>query len=227
VEAHRDPDLALIRACQNPNSEGFEAAFESLYQRYRDRVYSIAFRIVGTSGDAMDVVQEGFSLVFRKLASFRFDSLFSTWLFRLVVNCAIDHKRQRRNRPLGNRQAACSDDSEFHDEHEPADRDRASPFDMAATQELGEHVHQCLQRLSPKLRAILVLRYLESMSYEELAATLDLSMGTVKSRLARAHLAIEQVLKGTLGAFGYQEEDGGRLGEPSSQPRVPGSEGVA
>ncbi|MHC5066279.1 MAG: RNA polymerase sigma factor, partial [Planctomycetota bacterium] len=89
---------------------------------------------------------------------------------------------------------------------EPLDQE-ASPVERAQVSELGEHIHDSLQRLSPKLRAILVLRYLESLSYEELAQTLEISMGTVKSRLARAHIALEKVLKGTLTPFGYPELD--------------------
>ena len=78
------------------------------------------------------------------------------------------------------------------------------PAEVAEHAELGSHVHGALQRLSPKLRAVLVLRYLEGLSYEQLAEVLDIHLGTVKSRLARAHVALERVLEGTLDAFGFQ-----------------------
>jgi RNA polymerase sigma-70 factor (ECF subfamily) len=189
----------LVRACQDPNSDGFEAAFEALYERYRDRVYSIAYRLVGSTADAMDVVQETFSLVFRKLHTFRFDSLFSTWLYRLVVNCGIDFMRQGRGARgrlrAGNPEATLPADA--------SDPDAPEPREQAAAQELSAHVHERIQRLSPKLRAVLVLRYLEGMSYEELAEVLGISLGTVKSRLARAHVAIELELRGSLAAFDY------------------------
>ena len=94
MELLKDPDSELVAACRDPNSEGFESAFEQLYLRYRDRVYSIAFRITCNAVDAMDVVQDSFGLVFRKLESFRSNSLFSTWLFRIVVNCSIDLRRR-------------------------------------------------------------------------------------------------------------------------------------
>ncbi len=191
----------LVLACQDPNSDGFEAAFEALYLRHRDRVYSIAYRLVGSASDAMDVVQETFSLVFRKLGSFRFDSLFSTWLYRIVVNCGIDYLRQGRG--MRGRLRASIDVAPATG-LEIADVQTPTPGDAAATQELAEHVHERIQRLSPKLRAILVLRYLESMSYEELAAVLGISMGTVKSRLARAHIAIESELRDSLPSFGYR-----------------------
>ena len=198
MDARFDSDLSLVKACQQVDSDGFEEAFESLYQRYRDRVYSIAYRITGRTADAMDVMQESFCLLFRKVGSFRFDSQFSTWLFRIVVNCSIDHMRHERSR--GNqRTESLSDTDELPME------DPENPRERAESRELGDHVQRGIQRLSPKLRAILVLRYLEGLSYEELAETLQVSMGTVKSRLARAHLALERVLRGTLGAFGFPE----------------------
>lgn len=204
MEAPRDPDLALVRACQDPSSEEFEAAFEALYKKYKDRVYSIAYRITGTSVDAMDVLQETFGLVFRKIAGFRFQSSFSTWLFRIVVNCSIDHLRQEKSRNGRTRTW-----SAIQDCVEPSDVETPDPPRAAETGELEEHVHRALQRLSPKLRAVLVLRYLEGLSYEEVRETLGVSMGTVKSRLARAHIALERLLEGTLERFGYAPEGAG------------------
>jgi RNA polymerase sigma-70 factor (ECF subfamily) len=94
----QDPDFDLVQACLDPADERFEAAFEALYNRYRDRVYSIAYRMLGTTTDAMDAAQDSFSILFRKISSFRFDSKFSTWLFRLVVNCCVDFKRRESAR---------------------------------------------------------------------------------------------------------------------------------
>jgi RNA polymerase sigma-70 factor (ECF subfamily) len=186
VELLRDPDAELVAACRQPDSDGFEPAFEQLFARYRDRVYAIAFRVVGNAVDALDVVQESFALVFRKLHSFRGGSLFSTWLFRIVVNCSIDQRRKR--------DAAWSPMAGADAQPEPVD-ESPTPGDRAETRELGDQVQTAISLLSPKLRAILALRYLEDMSYEELAATLGLSLGTVKSRLARAHLALESVVR--------------------------------
>ncbi len=188
VELVRDPDAELVAACMQPDSEGFERAFEELFLKYRDRVYAIAFRILGSSVDAMDVVQDSFSLVFRKLHGFRGGSLFSTWLFRIVVNCGIDHRRRANQRPLVGLDLA-KDDTDEPIDHAP------SPGAHAETKELGGQVQQAISLLSPKLRVILALRYLEDMSYEDLAATLGLSLGTVKSRLARAHLALENLVR--------------------------------
>lgn len=184
-----DPlDQDLVQACRDPNNDRFDAAFEALYRRYRDRVYAIAYRVTGNTVDALDAAQESFATLFRKIAGFREDSAFSTWLFRLVVNCSIDLVRSRtaRRRTLS---------LETVDEiGEPA-TEGVDPPSAAARGELGELVHRGLQQLSPKLRAALALRYLEGMSYEELGVTLEVSIGTVKSRLARAHVALEGVLR--------------------------------
>jgi RNA polymerase sigma-70 factor, ECF subfamily len=186
VELLKDPDANLVAACRQPGGDAFEAAFEQLFLRYRERVHAIAFRVTGSPIDALDVVQESFSLVFRKLPGFRGGSLFSTWLFRIVVNCSIDHRR-RRTTTLQTCQLS-SDDIDAID-------DATGPREAAAKHELGDQVQAAIGELSPKLRAILALRYLEDMSYEQLSVTLSLSLGTVKSRLARAHLALEHVVR--------------------------------
>lgn len=186
MELLRDPDAELIEACRHPGSDRFEAAFEELFARYRERVYAIAFRVLGNAGDALDVVQESFALVFRKLSTFRGGSLFSTWLFRIVVNSSIDQRRKLASRDPS--RVESSEDVDVAD-HQPG------PVDRAESKELSSQVQSAIDALSPKLRAILALRYLEDMSYEDLAATLGLSLGTVKSRLARAHLALEQVVR--------------------------------
>jgi len=186
VKLLSDPDAALIAACRQPDSVGFEAAFEALFSKYRDRVHAIAFRITGSATDALDVVQDSFALVFRKLHGFRGGALFSTWLFRIVVNCNIDHRRRTVARPTTAWDTGSTE--------EPID-DSQCPRDHAVVRELGDQVQEAISMLSPKLRVILALRYLEDMSYEELAATLGLSLGTVKSRLARAHLAVENIVR--------------------------------
>lgn len=186
MELLRDPDADLVAACRRPEVDGFEEAFQQLFERYRDRVHAIAFRITGSAADALDVLQDSFALVFRKLDSFRGTSLFSTWLFRIVVNCSIDHRRRTGTAGV----------IEFRDSAgEEIEGLEPGPQDRAAVRELGDQVQMAVSMLSPKLRAVLALRYLEDMSYEELAATLGLSLGTVKSRLARAHLALETVVR--------------------------------
>jgi RNA polymerase sigma-70 factor (ECF subfamily) len=205
VELLRDPDTELVAACRQPDSEGFEQAFEELFAKYRERAYAIAYRITGSSVDALDVVQDSFALVFRKLQGFRGNSLFSTWLFRIVVNCSIDHRR--RSQPQGRLLVGRLDEPAG----EPVD-ETPDPRERAATRELGGQVQEAILQLSPKLRVILALRYLEDMSYEELSATLGLSLGTVKSRLARAHLALEGVVRARFPHLDLGGEAAGSVG---------------
>ncbi|MBI5850954.1 MAG: sigma-70 family RNA polymerase sigma factor [Planctomycetes bacterium] len=218
----RTPDPALVEACRNVQDERFESAFEELYRRYRDRVYSIAYRMTGTATDAMDVVQDAFRVLFLKISTFRFDSQFSTWLFRIVVNCSNDHRRRlkgRRNRGPVNL-SSLAEEFDVCDQHD-------GPIESAETSEAGEHVHAALQKLSPKLRAILVLRYLEGLSYEQLAEALQVQPGTVKSRLARAHLALERVLEGHAGALGFGTPRKEKPTEPEPPSHHGHEEGVA
>lgn len=188
MELLRDPDAKIIADCRNPDSEGFEAAFEVLFKRYHERIYAIAFRVAGNQADAMDIVQESFALLFKKLGSFRGKSLFSTWLFRIVVNCSIDHRRRNRgiSVPIQVEDPATAD--EMSDES-------IGPPDTAVIHEVGDQVQLAISFLSPKLRAVMALRYLEEMSYDELAVTLEVSLGTIKSRIARAHLALEHIVR--------------------------------
>lgn len=188
IPESRDPDADLVRACRDPNDDEFESAFEALYERYRDRSYAIAYRITGNTVDALDAVQDSFSLLFRKISGFRSDSAFSTWLFRLVYNSSIDVVRARaaRSRPMS---------LELVPEVESPASEQPDPVTSATRGELGMLVQAALQHISPKLRGVLALRYLEGMSYEDLREALGVSMGTVKSRLARAHVALEAVLR--------------------------------
>jgi RNA polymerase sigma-70 factor (ECF subfamily) len=212
------PEAELIDACRDIQRDDFDEAFAELYRRYRDRVYSIGFRMMGNAVDAMDVVQDSFRVLFLKLSSFRNDAKFSTWLFRIVVNCSIDLQRREAARSQG--RTASLSNLEIVDE--PSDHN-ADPLTMAADSELGEHVHRALARLSPKLRAVLVLRYLEGMSYEQLAETLEIQLGTVKSRMARAHIALEGVLSGTLEQFDYPAAPGSSADSSSTGSSPTGS----
>lgn len=187
-----DPDRDLVLQCQAIGSEGFEAAFGSLYRRYRDRVFSLALRITGNRADALDAAQEAFVLLYQNIPSFQFDSKFSSWLYRLVVNASIDQLRRsgsRRNKkdvqldPTGGETLAV------------ADQRALGPRQVAENKELSNRIQKAMERLSPKLRVVTVLRYLQNLSYEDLAETLEISLGTVKSRLARAHLALADILQ--------------------------------
>ncbi len=200
-----DPDRDLVKACQNPGSEDFEPAFSALYEKYRDRVFNIAWRVTGDPVEAMDVCQETFTMLLRKISSFHFDSKFSSWLYRIVVNSSIDSKRKS-----GSRRRREVEFPHFQDEDRPfslEDPASQAPEEEVVQKEREEIVQGAIQKLSPKLRAVVVLRYVQGLSYEEVATILQVSLGTVKSRLARAHLALNRSLAPLLGEENQEGKD--------------------
>ena len=187
-----DPDRELIERCQTVGSQDFEDAFSSLYHKYKDRVYSIALRVTGQRADALDAAQEAFVLIYKNISSFQFDARFSSWLYRLVVNASIDVLRRDRSR---HRPRDVALDALGSDSREPTDESAPDPALIAEAIENSARIQQTILRLSPKLRVITVLRYQQNLSYDELAETLEISIGTVKSRLSRAHVALAALLR--------------------------------
>lgn len=170
-----------------------EGPFRELYERFKDRVYNVCFRITGNASDALDASQETFGTLHRKIGNFRFQSRFSSWVYRIAVNASIDLKRRSQHRKLASLEGGMdgeSGDSAF----DPSDDRVEMPVQSASRHELEQEVQRAIDSLSPKLRAITVLRYIENLSYEEIAETLQISLGTVKSRLARAHQGLDRQL---------------------------------
>jgi RNA polymerase sigma-70 factor (ECF subfamily) len=196
-----DPDQDLVTACPAAGPIGLEGAFRKLYDQFKDRVYNVCYRITGNATDALDASQETFGIMFRKIGDFRFESKFSSWVYRIAVNASIDLKRRSNTRWLASldavqeRSARQGKRTEIHDEAAEA------PMHTAARHELEAEIQQAISRLSPKMRAITVLRYVEGLSYEEIAETLRISLGTVKSRLSRAHHALDRELTPVLDKY--------------------------
>ena len=161
--------------------EGDPDAFRLLYEKYREKVFASAYRIVGEPHAAADLVQEIFVKVHGELGSFKFESKFSTWLFRVAVNHALN-KASEVARHTRIRERIARDG-------------RGDPGGTKEGRPIDDEVHRAIQQLSPKLRAIISLRYLEGLSYEEIAEVLEISMGTVKSRLFLAHETLRPLLK--------------------------------
>jgi RNA polymerase sigma-70 factor (ECF subfamily) len=163
--------------------EGTPEAFRPLYERYKDKVYNTAYRITGDASLAEDVTHDVFVLVYERLGQFRQRSRFSSWLYRVAVNRATDAvRRRRRERWLF--PARVGEDAE---EGEVAATAERSPEQAVESAELAEAVAGALGELSLKLRTVVVLRYFEGLRYEEIAQVIGRSVGTVKSRLSRAH----------------------------------------
>ena len=185
----RDVDHDLVRAFVGQRSV---SAFRELYDRYRDKVYATAFQITGDGNEALDVAQEVFLRVFGKIDRFRFESSFSSWLYRLTVNLATDFRRKRKVRRMAPLEVR---DSDGEVRECPVADGNDGPERRAVAHELSDGVMAALQSLSPKLRAVVVLRYLQGLSYEEVGEVIGTPVGTVKSRLNRAHEKLKPLLE--------------------------------
>jgi RNA polymerase sigma-70 factor (ECF subfamily) len=181
-------DQALIQRCQ----AGDLSAFEPLVEKYRQRVWRLAYRILRDREEAWDVSQEAFIRAYQSLPSFRGQSAFYTWLFRIVVNLATDRVRQRaaRGRAFG---------TEPVPENEWTtglpDDVTARPDEEAARREQRRRIGRMLDALPPRFRAIIMLSDVEGLSYREIAEVLNIPLGTVMSRLHNARKRLRALLK--------------------------------
>jgi RNA polymerase sigma-70 factor, ECF subfamily len=191
---HTDPDAELVQACQSTAASSLEGDYRRLYERYKDRVYNVAFRITGNPSDALDASQETFGIVFRRIREFRFESRFSSWVYRITVNASIDVRRRALSRRVVSLESLSEGSHGDRGNFEPAASMVDMPMVSASRREFEQAIQRAIMRLSDKLRPPVVLRYIEHLSYEEVAETLKLSLGTVKSRLARAHVVLDREL---------------------------------
>jgi RNA polymerase sigma-70 factor (ECF subfamily) len=186
-------DQTLIERCRG----GDVAAFEPLVEKYRDRVWRLAFNVLRDREDAWDVTQEAFIRAWQALPSFRGQSAFYTWLFRIVVNVASDRARQRaaRGRAFGTERVP-------EEEWERTMVDQGAPPDVEAKRaEERQRITRALAALPEHHRTIIMLSDLEGLSYREIAEVLDIPMGTVMSRLHNARKRLRDVLGPLLAAL--------------------------
>lgn len=166
--------------------------FEEVYQRFRRPVWRLARRLTGDDDEALDATQEIFLRVWRGLGGFRGEAKLSTWVFQIAWNYLRLHRRRRSRRPdQGEPPALLSQDLA----REPVD-EHANPERRASAADLLERVECALRRLPEPHQAVLWLRDGEDLSYEEIARVLDVPVGTVRSRLARARIALRQLVGG-------------------------------
>jgi len=177
---------ALIRAAQR----GDVASFNQLVLAYQSQVYNVAYRIMGDQAAAADATQEAFLSAFSHIREFRGGS-FKSWLLRTVTNACYDALRYHKRRP------AQSLELEDDDEHSLADvlpADDESPADAAERSDLRRFIARAALQLSPDQRITFVLSDVQGMSYEEIAELMNVSLGTVKSRLSRARARLRDAL---------------------------------
>jgi RNA polymerase sigma-70 factor (ECF subfamily) len=186
-----DPDRGLVRDLQSADPGRRRHALATLYERHAEGLLNVAWRVAGDRAAAEDVVQDVFLSLEERVGTFRGESSLSSWLYRITVNRAIDQRRHENRRPAL-RLGGVPEDL-LHGARTPAglSPEAAEPAEPSPEE---ARLHAALARLSPKLRAIAVLRYVEGLSYEQLAEVLGANLGTVKSRLNRAQAALAKAL---------------------------------
>lgn len=170
--------------------DGDNQSFGILVQRYQDRLFNTLLRFTGSRHDASDLVQDAFVQALTKLSSFRGDSQFYTWLYRIAMNLSLSQRR--RKRPVASVDAAKEQVGE-----EPID-EVAGPETDLLRQERAQMVQHALLRLGEEHRQILVLREMESLSYDQIGEILSVPVGTVRSRLFRARMQLKEHLQSML-----------------------------
>jgi RNA polymerase sigma-70 factor (ECF subfamily) len=185
-DAELSPDT--LEACRR----GDRDALRELYDTYKDRVYTIAFYFFhGDAAAASDVSQQVFLKLLGGMATYRGDSAFSTWLYRLVVNACVDRSRRRKA------EGVATDASVLDRVADPA----SSTEDLFARGEVAHSVRDAIATLPPKLRMAILMRYFDDLSYTDMAAALNCSIGTVSSRLSRGHRLLARRLAPLRGAL--------------------------
>jgi len=190
-------EVALDRLLVDRFKNGDEAAFNEMVSRYWDRIYGMVHQLLRNQQDAEEVTQDAFIRAHRGLVNFRGDSAFSTWLYQIATNLARNRYwywwRRKRDKTVSFDQPVSADNDTPLSEVFAADVE--TPGDITVTQELVDRIASGMDKLSPKHREILILRNVKNMAYEEISEILGISVGTVKSRIARAR----ESLRATMG----------------------------
>jgi RNA polymerase sigma-70 factor (ECF subfamily) len=172
-----DDDFSLIKRF----IEGDETTFRLLVQRHKDKVRNITYLTLGNASAVDDIAQDVFLTVYKNLSRFRFESQFSTWLYRITVNKCKDYLRKKRIRNIFTNMKEEDQEPAYHSSHENNDT--------------AQIVRNAIEKLPDKLRIPLMLKDLDGMSYQEIAEAVSCEIGTVKSRIFRAREGLRNILK--------------------------------
>ncbi|MFO1483959.1 MAG: sigma-70 family RNA polymerase sigma factor [Verrucomicrobiaceae bacterium] len=184
------PDIDLVKRSQ----AGDTRAFDALVTKYRGRIYAMTYHLIQNEAEAWDLAQEAFIKAWRALPSFKLDAAFYTWLYRIAHNVTYDWLRKKK----------IQGDGEFDDERtehraaagaETSPKGEAAPDMAMRNAELGQRIQAAIARLSPEHRQVIILREVEGLAYEEIAAMVPCSLGTVMSRLFYARKKLQELLK--------------------------------
>jgi RNA polymerase sigma-70 factor (ECF subfamily) len=183
-------DGLLIRRVQ----QGDRTAFNDLVYKYERRAYQYAFRLTANQDEASDIVAEAFVRAYNALKNFKGNSAFTTWLYRIITNCYLDHHKRERARQHDSLDERL--DSGSGEVVREIEDPTMAPDALAERNERERVIQRALEKLPEYQRAMLVMFHAEALSYDQIAEALDLPLGTVKSRLNRAR----QTLRDTIGA---------------------------
>ena len=186
------PDADVVALAK----EGRDAAFRELVRRYERPVFSLVYRVVRDRDTAEDLAQDTFVKVLNHIDRYRPEFKFSSWLFKIANNVAIDHLRRRTIDTVsleGSRYATTTDQVEATSVRVAASQE--SPLEELESRELGSAIERAIARLRPEYRACILLRHVEDRSYEEIAAMLDIPLGTVKTYIHRARHELREALE--------------------------------
>jgi RNA polymerase sigma-70 factor (ECF subfamily) len=194
-EAQVEADFQLIERIL----DGDENAFDNLVGHYQNMVYNLSYRFMGNAQEAEDLTQEVFLKIFRSVRSFRGASTLKTWIYRITTNMALNrikfNKRRRRERQI-------SIDRPLEPDMPPMNEslpdERPGPERVAHSGEIQERLQEALDSINEDQKAVVILRDVEGLSYEDIAVALDINIGTVKSRLARGRAGIQELLRDLL-----------------------------
>jgi len=196
-------DLSLVRRVQR----GDKGAFDALVLKYQHKLVKLVMRYVRNPAEAEDIAQEAFIKAYRALPQFRGDSAFYTWLYRIAINTAKNAVVSRDRSPIEYNVDRENSDESYDMQSRMKDPD--TPEGLVLTDEIRSTVNAAIESLPEDLRTAIVLRELEGLSYEEIAATMDCPVGTVRSRIFRAREAIDRRLREVFeGGLGRTEELG-------------------
>jgi RNA polymerase sigma-70 factor (ECF subfamily) len=178
-----DNEAEVISRCQ----QGDQDALKEIFDRYHRKVYRVAYGVVRQREDALDIVQEVFIKLFRSIKKFKGKSHFYTYLYRMVMNTAIDHTRKTKRIPS----STIYEDEGF----QLSDDAEKRPDRILAHKELEERVKAAMEKLSPDQKAVLIFREVEGLSYQEIAEAMGCSIGTVMSRLHYGREKMQEMLR--------------------------------
>ncbi len=173
-------------------------AVEKLILKYQDRIYNTILKLCGNEADAAELAQDSFVKAIQSLKNFRAQSSFYTWLFRIAVNHTLNFCRKNSRVNFESLQGEIDNETGSQLKDYLLDNKTSEPSELAAKKEVSVLLMKALEKLDPQQRAVIVLRDIEQMSYLEIAQTLDIEIGTVKSRIARGRKNLRDIIEAAI-----------------------------